>query len=264
MYRILIFSLVSVFFFSSCMMRKIEYVKDMSPDSLYKVKAAEALKIQSNDRISIKVHSKDFELSAPFNTHPGGYSLTTEKDVIKSIDTDNSFEEGYLVNKDGFIDFPILGKLKVSGLSTDEIQMLVTNRIKEENYIIDPLVKVNLLNFKVMVMGEIRNQIISVPDGRITLFEAIAKSDGINPNANAQRVVVIREQEGNRKLLTANLESYDVFDSEAYFLRQNDIVYVAPKYKQVTPGTQSVWQMVGMLFGVISLSVTAMALFNRK
>ena len=248
MYKLLLLIITTLFFLSSCMMRKIEYVKDMTPDSLYKMRAAESLKIQPSDRLSITVHSKDSELSAPFNTTPGGYSLTTDPTILKSADADNTFEKGYLVDKDGFINFPTLGKLKVIGLSMEEIEKMIATKIKIGQYIDDPLVKVNLLNFKVIVMGELRNQVIPVPEGRITVFEAI----------------VVREQEGFVKLLTVNLESHDVFNSEAYLLQQNDIVYVAPKYKQVTPGTQSVWQMVGMLFGVVSLSITALALFNQK
>lgn len=264
MYKLLLLIITTLFFLSSCMMRKIEYVKDMTPDSLYKMRAAESLKIQPSDRLSITVHSKDSELSAPFNTTPGGYSLTTDPTILKSADADNTFEKGYLVDKDGFINFPTLGKLKVIGLSMEEIEKMIATKIKTGQYIDDPLVKVNLLNFKVIVMGELRNQVIPVPEGRITVFEAIAMSLGVNSNADAQRVVVVREQEGFVKLLTVNLESHDVFNSEAYLLQQNDIVYVAPKYKQVTPGTQSVWQMVGMLFGVVSLSITALALFNQK
>jgi len=261
---LLLLTFLSVFIFSSCLMRKIEYVKDMTPDSLYKIKSSEVLKIQPKDRLSITVHSKNIELSAPFNTDIGGYSLATESDIIKGINADETFEKGYLVDSDGNINFPVLGKIKVSGLSTDEIKNHIANLIIQNNYINDPLVKVNLLNFKVMTMGTITNKVLTVVDGKMTLIEAIVLSGGLTPNSDASKVMVIREEGGDRKMIVANLEKYDVFNSEGFDLRQNDIVYVAPKYKQVTPGTQSVWQTVGMLFGVISLGISAWAISSRR
>lgn len=265
MNRILIFfSLIVIFSFSSCMMSKVQYLKNMSPDSLYNIKASKALKIQANDRLSITVHSKNIELSAPFNTELGGYSLATDDDIIKGVNSDDSFEKGYLVLKDGSINFPILGKIKVTGLSTDEIENLIASQIISNNYISDPLVKVKLLNFKVMTMGEISNKVLTVTDGKITLLEAIVQSGGLTVNSDASKVMVIREHNGERKLLINNLEEYNMFNSEGYQLQQNDIVYVPAKFKQMTPGSQSTWQIVGMLIGVMSLGLSAAALFITR
>lgn len=261
---ILLLPLLGIFLFSSCLMRKIEYVKDMTPDSLYQIKASDALKIQPNDRLAITVHSKNIELSAPFNTELGGYALATEADIIKGVNSDETFEKGYLVDMNGFIDFPVLGKIKVSELSTEEVRALVSKMIKENNYIDDPLVKVNLLNFKIMTMGTITNQVWTVPNGKITLLEAIIQAGGLTANSDASKIMIIREQGDERKLIITDMEQYDMFNSEAYHLQQNDIVYVSPKYKQVSPGTQSIWQMVGMLFGVASLTLTAAALFIKR
>lgn len=265
MNRILLFLSLSILFFSSCMMQKIQYVKNMSPDSIYQIKAAEVLKIQPNDRLSITVHSNNKELSAPFNTNPGGYSLITDSEILKTVNEDNTFDNGYLVDSEGYIEFPVLGRLKVVGLSIDEIETMISNKIKAANYINDAWVKVNLLNFKIMVMGELAsNQIISVPDGKITVLEAVIKSGGLTANSNASNVMVIREHNGTRKMIVVDFEKYNVFNSEAYHLQQNDIVYISAKYKSVSPGTQNVWQIVGMLFGVVSLSLTAIAIFARN
>lgn len=264
MNRILLFLiLLGTFFFSSCMMQKIEYVKNMSPDSLYNIKVASALKIQPNDRLSIKVFSKDKELSAPFNTELGGYSLTVESEVVKSVNSENSLENGYLVDSDGDIDFPVFGKIHVAGLSMEQIKELISKMIKEKKYIEDPLVKVNLLNFKIMTMGTIENSVLNISEGKISLLEAIVQAGGLSLNSDATRVTVIREQNGERKLLLVDMQDYNMFNSEAYNLQQNDIVYVPQKYKQLSPGTQSVWQIAGMLIGVVSLGLTAIALFAK-
>lgn len=261
---LIIIGLLGVFLFSSCLMQKVEYVKNMSPDSLYNIKASETLKIQRDDRLLITVFSEDKELSAPFNTELGGYSLATENEVLKGVNATSTFEEGYLVDSNGDIEFPILGKIKVVGLSTDEISLLIAGIIKNNKYIKDPEVKVKLLNFKIMTMGVIRNEIISVENGKITLLEAIVKAGGLTANADATKVMVIRENGEERKLLINNMEDYDMFNSESYNLKQNDIVYVAPRYKQVSPGTQSVYQVVGMFFGAISLTLTSLLLIKNN
>lgn len=252
-----------MFLMSSCMMRKVEYVKNMIPDSIYNIKASEALKIEPNDRLAISVYSENKELSAPFNTELGGYNLAIESSIVQGVNSTNTFEEGYLVGNDGFIEFPVLGKVKVEGLSVDEIRLLIAGRIKSNNYIDDAVVKVKLLNFKIMTMGVIRNESITVTDGKITLLEAIVAAGGLTPNSDAKRVKVIREIGNEMKLLETNMEDYNMFNSEAYHLKQNDIVYVAPKYKEVTPGTRSISQMVGLFSGLVSLAITVF-LLGRK
>lgn len=265
MNRILIFcGLISLFLLSSCLMKKVEYFTNMSPDSLYNIKVSEALKIQPNDRLGITIRSKDAELAAPFNTDLGGYTLSTESEVIRSVNKDESFEVGYLVDKDGFITLPILGKIQVAGLSMDEVKLFVAKQLKDKNYIQDPDVKVKLLNFKIITMGTIQNSVYNVPDGKITLLEAIVKAGGLTPNSDATKVMVIREEGGERKMLVNNMEDYNVFNSESFYLQQNDIVYVAPKYKQVTPGTSSMWQTIGMVFSFITLTLTTIALINNN
>lgn len=264
MNRILFFlTLLGLFLFSSCIMRKIEYVKDMSPDSIYNIKVTEALKIQPEDRLSILVLSKNIELAAPFNTNLGGYKLIDEAKVVDGVNTTNSFGEGYLVDAEGTIDFPIFGKIKVAGMSMDELEKHISTMLKENNYIEDPEIKVNLLNFKIMTMGNISNSIIQVQSGKITLLEAIVKSGGLKLDSDARSVRVIREEGGKQKLLVVDMEQYDMFNSEAYHLKQNDIVYVPQKYAELSPGTRSIWQVVGMVIGVVTLGITSVALFRK-
>jgi len=244
-------------------MSKVQYVKDMSTDSIYNIKASQAIKIQPNDKLSIFVKSKNMELAVPFNTNLGGYNLISDTKVLTEENVTKSVDDGYLVDELGNIDYPILGEIKVEGLSTDEISSLISTMLKDGNYIIDAEVTVKFLNFKIMTMGTINNSILEVPSGKITLLEAIVQSGGLSVQSDAQNVKVIRENGKERKLLVANLEKYDMFNSEAYNLQQNDIVYVEQKYKQLSPGTTSVWQIVGMLMGSVSLVITSIALLKR-
>lgn len=251
-----------VFFFSSCLMKKIEYVKDMSTDSIYNIKASRIMKIQVEDRLSILVESENADLAIPFNRLVGGTTLLSDTKLVGEVNDNDNFEGGYLVDKDGFIEFPIFGKIKVEGLSTEEIEILIENLLAESNYIKKSEVKVKLLNFKIMMMGNVSNTILNVPEGKITILEAIVRNGGLNLTSDAKNVMVIREENGERRLLTVNMEKYDMFNSDVYNLQQNDIVYIKPKYGQLSPGFQNVWQVVGVIMGATSLILTSIVLFR--
>lgn len=280
MNRILLFcGLFSLFLFSSCVMNKIGYVKNMVPDSLYTIKVSDAITIQPADRLSITVStisSKNKDLAAPFNIETGGYTLSTEKEAVQgvnavsslnpsgSLNTINSVDRGYLVDSKGYIDYPVFGKIKVSGLSLEEIRSLLSNMLIGNNYITDPLVKVNLLNFKIMVMGDIQNMVIDVPNGKINILEAIVRAGGLPLTSDPENIMVIREEGDKRILYQNNIEKYDIYNSESFQLRQNDIVYVPAKYRQISPSTQTAWQLTGMFISILSLGISAAALFIRR
>ena len=112
-------------------------------------------------------------------------------------------------------------------------------------------------------MGTIQNKVLNIAERNITLLEAVVLAGGLNLQADATKVKVIREQNGERKLLIVNMEEYDMFNAEGYHLQQNDIVYVPQKNKLISPGTQSLWQVMGIFLGVISMTITSIALINR-
>lgn len=134
---------------------------------------------------------------------------------------------------DGNINFPILGKLHVEGLKVSEVTDLIRNRIIEGKYIKDPLVSLEFLNFKYSVLGAVNgNGTFTVDGDRITLLEAIAKAGDVTSKGRVNRVAVIREEDGQRVMYMHDLRSKDLFQSPCYYLQQNDIVYVEPKYRK--------------------------------
>ena len=142
------------------------------------------------------------------------------------------------------VPFPILGKLHVVGLTVNEVQDLVRNKIMEGKYIKDPLVTMEFENFKYTILGEIGgNGTYTVDDGRITLLQAIANAGDIAPNGNIRRVLVYREENGVRKMYSHDLRTNDIFYSPCYYLQQNDLVYVEPKrhkYNETTRVTTTI------------------------
>ena len=134
---------------------------------------------------------------------------------------------------DGYINFPILGRLYVEGLKVSEAQNLIRRKIIEGDYIKDPTVAIEFLNFKYTVLGAVsRNGTFTVDGDRITLLEAIANAGDLTSKARINRVAVIREEGNDRKMYMHDLRSTDIFSSPCFYLQQNDIVYVEPKYRK--------------------------------
>lgn len=252
---------MGVIMFSSCATRKIVYVKDMEPGVPYQIQETKPLEIQQADRISIAVSSKNPELAIPFNTEIGSYQVTNKANVETGLNTVTTTESGYLVNPDGTIDFPILGKIKVEGLTIEQIRATIAKKLIDQKYISDPIVKVELRNLKINVMGEVlRVGTLNATEGNINLLEALSRAGGITRNAVADKITVIREENGVRTLLVTNIQSKDLFNSPAFQLKQNDIVYVAPKDAVLTQNQDNNLRILGVGLGVVSLILTIFAL----
>ena len=227
----LLVALMAALLLSSCgSSKKFVYLQDMELGHGYPYDTKYEAVVHCNDRLDITVSSKRPELAIPFNANSGSFSVTTDGAVSESSATQ---KKGYRVDVDGNINFPILGKLHVEGLKVSEVTDLIRNRIIEGKYIKDPLVSLEFLNFKYSVLGAVgSNGTYTVEGDRITLLEAIAKAGDVNAKGRVNRVAVIREENGERVMYMHDLRSKDLFQSPCYYLQQNDIVYVEPKYRK--------------------------------
>ena len=199
-------------FLASCSAPKeVLYLQDIASIKEENIDKNYEVIIHKDDLLAILVNSKDPELALPFNmpvvTYQIGAQTTAQQRLL-----------GYLVDQNGDIDFPILGKIHVEGLT----RMQVTE-------IKDPIVTVQFLNFKVSVMGEVtRPGTFDISGDRITLLEALSMAGDLTIYGRRDRVAVIREKDGKRRILYHDLRSSDIFQSPCYYLQQNDIVYVEP------------------------------------
>lgn len=246
---------------SSCLSKKVVYVNDMLPDTEYPVAEAPAIRLQKNDRISIQVSAKSLELAAPFNTVAGTYKVGTDGSVSTGVDQ-SSNAQGYLIDREGNIAFPVLGNLHVEGLTLEEVRDLVRNKLINGQLINEPIVKVEILNFKISVTGAIGNRVLDAPDGRMTLLEAITKAGGLGVNAAPDKITVIREEEGVRRKIITNIQSQEIFNSPAYYLKQNDIVYIEPRSAEVTPKEDRFWRYFGIGTGVLGTVLSVLTLIR--
>lgn len=166
---------------------------------------------------------------AIFNDGGTAYSITTGGGGAGGGGgTGNSAQNlGYLVDVNGFIDYPVIGKLKISGLSLRQVKELLADKLKA--YVKEPVVEANIINFRITVLGEVGRQgQIVAPNQKMSIIDAIAAAGDIPISGRKDNVLIIRETEGKREYARVNLNSRTVFGSPYYYLKQNDIVYVEP------------------------------------
>nr|CRY93800.1 hypothetical protein [uncultured prokaryote] len=232
MSRILILTISILFALSSCESSKdFVYLQDMHVGERYHSERKHEATVHCDDRLSITVSCKQPELALPFNAKNTAVSVTAGGEV--SASEKPTIDKGYRVDVDGNIDFPMLGKLHVEGKTLAEVTQMVRNGIVEGNYIKAPLVDVDFLNFKYTVLGAVgKNGTFNIDGDRVTLLEAIAQAGDLAPNARVDRVTVVRENGNERQVYLHDLRSSDIFNSPCFYLQQNDIVYVEPKYRR--------------------------------
>ncbi|ODM55779.1 sugar transporter [Elizabethkingia meningoseptica] len=234
----------------------------MLPDTEYPIAEAPVLRLQKGDRVSVQVSAKSLELAAPFNTVAGTYKVGVDGTVTTGIDQASN-AQGYLIDKEGDIAFPVLGNLHIEGLALEEVRDLIRNRLIDDRLINEPIVKVEILNFKINIMGAVSGQkVLDVPDGKISLLEAISKAGGLGLNAAPDKIIVIREEGGVRRKIVTNIQSQEVFNSPAYYLKQNDIVYIEPRSAEMTPKEDRFWRYFGVGTGLLGTVISVLTLIK--
>lgn len=220
------------------------------------------LRAQPDDQLAISVASKDVELLARFNNNTligGGNNSQAGTNTI-NVSSGVSY---FRVNKEGKIEFPIFGTLHVGGMTTGEISAMIQKRMISEGYINDAVVNTKIMSFKVTVMGDVKNPGTQTYQGeRLTILEALGKAGDLTNTAYRDNVLVVREENGKRTAYEINLlDNQAVFNSPAYYLQQNDVIYVQPNKSQRVKGSTSyTWlsvgsTVVGMIVSIVSLVV---------
>ena len=205
--------------------QNINYMQDIARDTTMTLNAGEGIIVQPQDMISIVVSCREPQLAAMFNLTNVSYQAGSQA----SLNGGYQRLMGYTVDTDGNIDFPIIGKINVAGLNRWGVAQKVKNELVKRDLLKDPVVTVEFMNFKVSVIGEVaRPGTFSITNDRINLFEALSLAGDLTIYGRRDNVQVTREADGKRKVYVLDLRSSDVFNSPAYYLQQNDIVYVEP------------------------------------
>lgn len=213
------------------------------------------IKIQPDDQLCITVSASEKELLEPF----------CNKVTIGSGGSGSTGGRGgqnFIVDKDGFIEFPVFGLIKVAGYNRYELARMIEKRLKEGGYTQDPVVTVEIMSFKVVVIGEAGNTVVKCETDRFTLLEAIAQSGGVNYTGKRQDCLVLREELGEVKSYRVDLsDAKSTLDSPVYFLRQNDVIYIEPNGAARVDGSPvyrymaAISSIMGFVTAIIALSV---------
>jgi polysaccharide export outer membrane protein len=213
------------------------------------------IKIQPDDLLMIIVSADDPESALPFN-------LTTISVPTPGPAGVNNFMgqqsiQNYLVDASGVIDFPVLGKLKVGGLSRSELMQILEDKIAK--YIKNPIITIRLTNFKVSVQGEVTNPgTFSINSDRVTLIEAISMARDLTIYGKRDNILIIREVNGVKSYNRVDITKADFINSPFYYLAQNDVVYVEPNKVRINGA--AVGANTGVIISITSLVITLITL----
>lgn len=189
--------------------------------------------IQKNDILSIVINSLNPEASAIFNAANTAAINYTTTGTFQSTG-------GYLVNTDGFIQLPILGNIKVLGITKKKLKEQITDMLVEKKLLIDPIVSIRHLNFEVTVIGEVgKPSVITVPSEQLSLLKALGLAGDITIYGNKDNVLLIRESNGKRVVKRINLNSTNFLTSSYYYLQPNDVLYVEANKNRVASASRT-------------------------
>ncbi len=254
----------------SCSTQKeIAYFQDIKPGEENTLTDATIIRIRPEDKISIIVNSKDPELAALFNLP---YISNQIGSTRSSSQNSNSQISGFTVDSDGYIDYPIIGKIYVQDMTREEIAKYIKNELISRNLIKDPVVTVEFMNLTIAVLGEVSSPgRYSIDRDKITILEALSMAGDLTINGKRDNVQVLRNVNNKQVTYTLDLRSAkDIYTSPAYYLQQNDVIYVEPNSKRARESTvngnnvrsASFWVSIASL--TMTIATTIITIFAIK
>lgn len=264
---VLAMMMVSVLFTTTSCLSEKKIIYLQGADTLYavpqQIQQAFELTIQPDDELAISITSKDQELIGRFNNNTLIGSGGGGGGSASSTSNTSSGAAYFLVDKKGNIEFPIFGTLSTAGKTCKQLARELQARLINEGWINDAIVNVKVMSFKVTVLGDVGNPGTQTFQGeRLTLLEAIGKAGDLNNTAHRDHVLIVREIGETRVTYEVDLKDpKSVFDSPAYYLQQNDIVYVQPNKSVRVKGSTGYTLLsigatvVSMLVSIVSLII---------
>ena len=255
-----ILSLLTVaFLLGSCATPKVAYFTDLKRGTAEQVLNPLEIRIRPEDKISIQVNSKDPLLMNLFNLPIISRQIGTTSGTSNSQGI-----SGYTINKDGDIDFPVLGHIHVAGMTRAEIASYIKEELVSKNLVKDPVVTVEFMNLTVSVLGEVATPgRFNIEKDKLTLLEALSMAGDLTVYEGTE-TCWYKGGNGKKTLYQVNLNSgYDLYASPVYYLQQNDIVYVEPnsmKARQATVNGNNVrsasfWMSLASLLTTITVLI---------
>ena len=235
--------LLFLVFLNSCATKKdVVYFSDINIESKDAVVFTER-KIQTNDILNILISANSAELSASYNQVPNI--------------PNNPNNVGYLVNVDGYITMPILGKIKAKDLTLSQLETYLNDLIIKGQHLTQPIVVAKLINAKFTVLGEVQNPgTYTFSEQNISLLQALGYAGDLSIFGIRKNILIIREEDGIKNYATIDLTSKDWFKSPYYYLKPNDVIYVNPNATKVK--SSGYVGSLATFLSIISVTVSAL------
>ncbi len=253
--KLLLKVLVLISLISSCASRQeIVYFQDEAITSEVNVNQNVELKYQTDDLLTIDVSALDPDAVRPFNLPAVSYNASS---VISA--QGNLKMQTYLIDSNGNIEFPVLGTLKIGGLTRTEAVIFLKDRLKE--YIKDPIVNIRLANFTVSVLGEVNNPgSFTIQDERISVPEALGLAGDLSIYGRRNNVLLIRDNNGVKQYGKIDLTSINAVNNPSYYLRQNDVLYIEPNRAKIrqsnfNPNNSQIISAVGIVATIVAILI---------
>ena len=261
LYRHVLTLLSVMLMFSSCSVKKFAYFQGADKIDLNKQSAFYDARIMPKDQLDIKVYTISPEASAPFNMST--VSVTSAGQGASS--TSGGGAQNYLVSNDGTIEFPVLGRIKVVGLTKDECEDMILEKIRP--YMAaseEPIVTVRQANYTITVLGEVGSPgTIQVSREKINIYEALAMAGDMTVYGHRDRVKLFRENaDGTRELHMLDLSDANIMNSPYFYLQQNDMIYVEPSIVKKQQGNLLTSLIIPLTTSLVSFSALLVAIFK--
>ena len=206
-------------------------------------------KIQSSDMLAISVSAADIKATEPFNQQ----SVYQVNSGVQN----NPYAKVYTVDENGYINYPLIGNVKVGGLTRTEAENELKAKISK--YIVNPGVNINFTNFRISVLGEVAKPgNFTIPSERVSILDALGMAGDLTINGVRNNIMVIREQNGQKQTYNVDLTSKEILNSPVYYLAQNDVIYVEPNSAKISSSkftpNYSLWiSVAGVIISVIAV-----------
>ena len=200
--------------------KKVAYFQDLEAGEAVKITESQEIRLKPGDKLTIHINSKDEELVRPFN-------------LIRSSGSGNNGNEirlAHTVDNEGFIDFPTIGKIHVEGMTRDRLAKHIKKILIDDKHVGDPVVIVQFTDLQVSVLGEVKNPgKVNINKDRYTILDALSAAGDLTIQGQRDNITVLREEYGVQKAYSLNMNNAEqLHSSPAFYLQQNDIVYVEP------------------------------------
>jgi len=243
-----------ILFLSSCASyNKVPYFQDLSRSKITTtdINNLSYPTIQPKDQIAITVSSLNQDAANVFSNNTLNAGTQTESPVY-----------GYLVDQNGEVKLPLVGTVKVSGMTTQQISTQLEQKLG--TYLTNPVVSVRLVSFKVAVMGDVlRPNVYASPSERLTVTEALALAGDLNITAHREDVLLVREENGVRVTVPLDLTSKRLFESPYFYMKPNDLIYVQPG-KLKLANADNGYQKASLIISALSLVAIAISVFHNN